>query len=110
MESLLISAVGLAMTLCGITIHIKHKQKKEEEIIRLMEKHQREKFIRDIEKSWDVLPMNKIISSKEEAVWSPEDLKATKIKSLPINRNSWTKKDKELFANTLKKLNKSIPL
>lgn len=79
MGSLLISGVGLGMIVSGIVIWVKEKQRKEEENIKVMEEHEKEKLIRDLQKSWSSFEKNKIrpsIRAQNDIFWTPEDEKA----------------------------------
>lgn len=110
MGSLLISALGLGMVVAGISIRVKQKQTREQEIIRLMEQHEREKTLRSLQKSWTGPK-----SGSEDIFWAPEDQKVIKKEtghrttSNLFKPSSWTQRDKELFAKTLKKLNEKVP-
>lgn len=110
MESILISALGLGMVVAGISIRIKQKQAREQEIIRIMEQQEQERILRNLQKSWNAPNTN-----SEEISWEPEERKVIKkeighktISNL-FQPSSWSAKDKELFAKTMKKLNETIP-
>lgn len=97
MESLLIGGIGLGITVAGIVIGIKRKQMRQQEAIRIMEKYEKEKLLRNLQHSWDHFHNTKVrpsIRPADENVWSAEDEKA---------REAW---DKILKNNKYSPLNK----
>ena len=97
MESLLIGGIGLGITLAGIVITIKRKQMRQQETIRIMEKYEKEKLLRNLQHSWDHFHNTKVrpsIRSADENVWSAEEESA---------REAW---DKILKNNKYSPLNK----
>lgn len=60
MDSLLIGSI-VVFTLCiGIVSYKKHKERKEQEFIRMMEKYEREKLLKNLEKSWHMFEKTKV--------------------------------------------------
>jgi hypothetical protein len=97
MESLLIGGIVLGITIAGIVITIKRKQMRQQETIRIMEKYEKEKLLRNLQHSWDHFHNTKVrpsIRSADENVWSAEEESA---------REAW---DKILKNNKYSPLNK----
>lgn len=97
MESLLIGGIGLGIVVAGIVVHIKRKQMREQEAIRIMEKYEKEKLLRNLQHSWDHFHNTKVrpsIRSNDENRWTPEDEKAREAWNKILKNNPYSPQSK----------------
>jgi len=93
MESLLIGGIVLGITIAGIVITIKRKQMRQQETIRIMEKYEKEKLLRNLQHSWDHFHNTKVrpsIRSADENVWSAEEESAREAWDKIIKNNKYS--------------------
>lgn len=93
MESLLIGGIVLGITIAGIVITIKRKQMRQQETIRIMEKYEKEKLLRNLQHSWDHFHNTKVrpsIRSADENVWSAEEESAREAWDKILKNNKYS--------------------